>query len=269
MNVFVYQIDGTTSVKWRKGAEGAEILRCLGRPVDLRLPDFIEDLPVVAIKDSAFRGLRRLRRVKLPRYLTSVEWEAFKDCDRLREVALFPGLKRIGFRAFEGCSSLASLKTPRGLEYIGTDAFRGCSRLAEVAIAEGTTAIGACAFGDCANLRKLSLPGTLTSIGVRAFENCANLRAVKARAGIERVGEGAFDGCALLSREKLARVLRDGGVVVARARDRAFSIRKFGGDAGLELDLRVADEVCRALAALEAPRDRAAVRERGGLCANL
>ena len=71
----------------------------------------------------------RLRRVVLPRNMTSLPYGMFDGCGSLEEVTLPASLEEIGKNAFGNCSALKTLTLPRTLRKIDESAFWDCSAL--------------------------------------------------------------------------------------------------------------------------------------------
>ena len=138
----------------------------------IRIPDYIDQLPVTEIGREAFADDIALEYLTLPRHL-----------------------KKIGDGAFSGCLSLGTLELPEELETIGRFSFYNCSALKAVHIPASVTALGEAAFSACMNLNELTLPEGLESIGKDAFSYCLFLRELEIPESVSVIGSGAFTGC--------------------------------------------------------------------------
>lgn len=175
---FTYEVteDGVTVT----GYNGGELI--------LVIPDTIEDKPVTAIAENAFKGKGNLKAILIP-----------------------DSVKSIGKSAFEGCQSLTSMKTPvytcEEAPYFGalfgadsheTNGGFVPATLSTLVLTAGET-VPDYAFYACRGLEAVALPETLTEIGDFAFYGCQNLTYIPtAHTALTTVGERAFAGCAKL-----------------------------------------------------------------------
>ncbi|MBE7090984.1 MAG: leucine-rich repeat domain-containing protein [Clostridiales bacterium] len=83
------------------------------------------------IKQYVFRGFDNLKKITIPKSVTSIEIEAFAGCTNLEEVVFVgnSGLKTIGPSAFKNCSKLTKFVIPKNVEDIMIEAFVGCDML--------------------------------------------------------------------------------------------------------------------------------------------
>ncbi|MFI3171000.1 MAG: leucine-rich repeat domain-containing protein [Eubacteriales bacterium] len=114
--------------EWRSNGESITITGYKGRRRHIQIPWFIDDLPVVEVKESAFCKLSLLS-VKIPDTLEVIGAEAFEQCENLRCVHLGYGVKEINDQAFSRCSALESIKIPASVEMMGNYVFYECSSL--------------------------------------------------------------------------------------------------------------------------------------------
>ena len=120
----------------------------------------------------AFRGLKNLISLKLPKNAKVIGEAAVWGCGNLCEAILPEQLKRIGYGAFDDCERLVVASLPPLLRYIG-----------------------ASAFSTCRSLKKVSFPRNLQSIYRSAFDHCESLVEVRFPSNIQEVGEYAFADC--------------------------------------------------------------------------
>ena len=191
--------------------DGVTVTGYAGGELILVIPDTIEDKPVTAIAENAFKGMGNLKAISVPHSVTT-----------------------IGKSAFEGCVSLTSMKTPvytcedapyfgalfgatsheagggyvpvslstlvlTGGDTIPDYAFYACRGLEAVSIPETVTEIGAFAFYACQSLTYIAIDHTpLTAVGERAFAGCAALLNLHLPATITYMGSGMLEGCGKL-----------------------------------------------------------------------
>ena len=112
--------------------EGYEVVGHEEDISSLIIPEFIDGLPVVAIKEGAFKDSLKLKGdVVLPKSLERIESEAFMNCRNIDGKLYIPSsLETIGDRAFYGCEKLSGdLIIPDSVETIGDEAFAYCRKL--------------------------------------------------------------------------------------------------------------------------------------------
>lgn len=96
-----------SGIKWKLTvSEVMTIIGYSGTPIDVVIPDIINDYDVKCIGDYAFR-----------------------NCESLKSIVLSKSLTSIGDLAFHGCASLTSVFIPKSVTSVGTRAFIGCDNL--------------------------------------------------------------------------------------------------------------------------------------------
>ena len=113
---------------------------------------------VYYVADFAFYGAAKLKKVRLPKKLDSIEPNTFRNCVSLEEIELPSNLKYIQGGAFMGCASLENIAFPDGLAVVWEKAFCGCGSLKEVCLGNSMKALGKDAFKDCVSLETVNLP---------------------------------------------------------------------------------------------------------------
>ena len=152
----------------------------LSSPTHVRIPDFVDGLPVRHIGDSGLGELfRKDGTVTNITGITSLTLttsgnRTFYGCTSLESVSL-PSLAATGDYTFYGCTSLVSAYLP-SLTTAGRGAFYGCTSLESVNLPALTTA-GSSTFYDCTSLESLHLP-SLTAAGEETFGSCSSLVSV-------------------------------------------------------------------------------------------
>ena len=121
-------------------AGGIEIKRYTGTSVRVRIPDTIEDLPVVSIGMTAFSDSGILE-VYIPNTVTNIEPMAFAHNPGLTSITLPEGVTDIKRSAFHN-SGLTSITIPDSVVNIGMTAFAGNKGLTHVIIGSGITSLG-------------------------------------------------------------------------------------------------------------------------------
>jgi len=139
------QTSGTTpdGFHWSRNSNGNGILIDAydGTTTTVRIPERINNLPVVEILDQAFKGNTRITSVTIPNSVTYIGGEAFMGCANLTSVTLSSSLTEIHCRAFSGCAKLTSITLPTSIRAIAGGAFFNCSALTTINIPDSVTSI--------------------------------------------------------------------------------------------------------------------------------
>ena len=167
--------------------DGYIVSSCGSSATSVEIPDEINGLPVVGIKERAFENHSNLTSITIPDSVISIGSYAFSGCSGLTSVTIGNGVTGIGYSAFYGCSGITSVTIPDSVTSIGEYAFYGCSGLTSVTIPDSVTGIGYSAFSGCSGLTSIVVPNSVTSIGKWAFSGCSGLTSIT----IPFVGEKA------------------------------------------------------------------------------
>ena len=84
---------------------------------------------VTHIAEGAFKGYKKLAKVKIGKYVQSIGKDAFNGCSKLASVTGGTGLVVIGDGAFKGCVILASFTLNKKVASIGDEAFYNCKKM--------------------------------------------------------------------------------------------------------------------------------------------
>jgi hypothetical protein len=158
--------------EWYKVGNGIVITGYNGTATAVRIPDRIDNLPVVEIENGAFQpgssegNTFGITSVVIPNTVTRIGESAFRSQSNLTSVTLPTSLIEIGATAFRSCSALTSISLPASIRTIGLSAFNGCTALTTVTIPASVTRItfGANAFQGVTNLNAVSV-ATLQRVG--------------------------------------------------------------------------------------------------------
>ncbi len=126
---YTYLIEKNADFTFRRSEEGIEIISYLGQLYEVRVPDFIEDLPVWKIGPGAFQQSAYVRSVVIPESIREIGDWAFSNIPTLTSVRIADGAKKIGANAFTGSHNLWDLVIPASVDEIGLKAFDGCPNL--------------------------------------------------------------------------------------------------------------------------------------------
>ena len=195
----------SVQIEYRKTEDGIVITKMHGRCAEVRIPEEIEGIPVIAIGERAFSVKEEvpvaepaeemdaelvfvaepsefseegqaLRRVFLPDSVETIGAYAFHGCSALERVSLPAGLEEISLRMFHGCAALEQVTLPNGLKNIGDYAFYGCSSLKSLHLPESVVRIGKYAFYNCRKMAEINIPLATTDLNMGMFLNCDALQ---------------------------------------------------------------------------------------------
>ena len=162
------------------------------------------------IGKNAFSCCNSLKRLTLPKDITSIEQSAFFGCTGLMSITIPSYVTSISKYAFYGCSSLTSIELPNSLTTIEESAFYGCTSLTSVTLTSNLTSIGSYAFIGCSQLKEVRynvLDDLATYIQTdhpeivvdydcncdfKYYQNNQEITSLKIPAGITSIGKNVF-----------------------------------------------------------------------------
>lgn len=186
-------------------AEGVKIIGVTGRAAEIRIPDHIDGLPVIAIAPYAFavQTEAEANETETPAQLSFVEGEDMPRKAPLKEVTgealkrlyLPDTIREMGAYAFGGCSALEVIHLPENLAVLPDHVFAGCISLKQIALPPHLSVIEGYAFYDCRSLEKLRIPETVQKIGAYACYNCRKMEEINIPRETTDLGTGLFLNC--------------------------------------------------------------------------
>lgn len=162
------------------------------------------------IGKNAFSCCNSLKRLTLPKDITSIEQSAFFGCTGLMSITIPSYVTSISKYAFDGCSSLTSIELPNSLTTIDEAAFRECTSLTSVTLTSNLTSIEIHAFIGCSQLKEVRynvLDDLATYIQTdhpeivvdydsncdfKYYQNNKEITSLKIPAGITSIGKNVF-----------------------------------------------------------------------------
>lgn len=186
-------------------AEGVKIIGVTGRAAEIRIPDHINGLPVIAIAPYAFavQAEAEVSETETPAQLSFAEGEDMPRKAPLKEVTgealkrlyLPDTIREMGAYAFGGCSALEVIHLPENLAVLPDHLFAGCISLKQIALPPQLSVIEGYAFYDCRSLEKLRIPETVQKIGAYACYNCRKMEEINIPRETTDLGTGLFLNC--------------------------------------------------------------------------
>ncbi len=142
--------------------------------------------------NMAFSNAPNLKKIVLPKNLTTLNMFEFANDVSLEEIELPDSVTTLDSSVFQGCTSLKRIEIPEGVTELPYALFIDCSSLEEVTLHEGITTLGLGCFANCESLKTISLPSTVKTIEDKAFLRCRGLESVELNEGLESIGYDAF-----------------------------------------------------------------------------
>lgn len=158
---------------------------------------------VTSIGTLAFDQCEKLKEVRLPDSLESLDGAAFANCYALRGNEK-DGILYLGNEKHPRLAAIAIVNESEKIIIIDTGAKFICSlngdksRLEEAAIPDSVIEIGDGSFSNSA-LKAVTISDSVKRIGVYAFDRCVKLTSVSFGNGVEEIGACAFSGCEALT----------------------------------------------------------------------
>ena len=155
----------------------------------------------------AFCSCNNLKRLTLPKDITSIEQSAFFGCSGLTSITIPSSVTAIGKWSFYDCSSLTSIELPNSTTTIDESAFQNCTSLASVTLTSNLTSIESYAFIGCSQLKDVRynvLDDLATYIqtdhpeiyyincDIKYYQNNQEITALKILAGTTSIGKNVF-----------------------------------------------------------------------------
>lgn len=178
-----------------KDEAGITICSYKGNNSEVVIPDTIDNIPVVKIKENAFERNNNIVSVKLPDSLTEIGSFAFYGCENIKFINMPKSLTDIGVCAFNSCLSLENIKIPEGVTSIKNQTFSKCKSLKKVMLPNSLSIIEGNAFEKCTSLEEIKLPKKVTKICNNVFNGCSKLENIDLPRDIENISESAFLNC--------------------------------------------------------------------------
>ncbi len=177
-----------------KGLYANNSFKTLGSGI-LKIPNTIEYI-------SNLQDCYNLKKVELPKSVTSIGQSAFSGCINLLEISIPNTIMNIGSNAFYDCKSL-EYYTNNGAKFLGNNINNNlvlCSvednTISSFEIDSSTRIIYNECFKDCDKLTSIEIPSSVVQIGDYAFSNCSSLSSVNLVNGnIKYIGSYAFANC--------------------------------------------------------------------------
>lgn len=200
-------IDKTVDYEYSLDSGKIRLDKYIGSDVDIIIPEFINNIPVGIINNSAFEGLP-IETVYIHKGITQIKFFAFRDTAELRSVIFEEGsqVTVISQYLFKNSVKLESINIPASVLIIDQGAFENTPLLTTVTFEPNgqLKEIVKYAFYK-SGVTHIELPETLEKIGLWAFAENPNLETVELGQNnvLETIGSNAFDNATSLTSFKL------------------------------------------------------------------
>ena len=181
-----------------------------------------DELPVVAIGNSAFLNCANITNIIIPDSVVTIGSWAFFGCSGLTSITIHDFVNFIDIGAFNRCTSLTSISfgdrvrviagmllgnctsltsvtIPDGVTHIGQQSFDGCSSLPSITIPNSVRFIYSLAFRGCTSLSSITIPNSVELIAAQAFANCRSLTSIFIPYSVQTLGTELFFDCSSLT----------------------------------------------------------------------
>ncbi len=142
---------------------------------EMEIPSVHEGKPVKAIQSNGFNKCSSLKKIILPKTLTTIGEYAFFACAALESVEIPDSVTHIGTHAFARCTALEDIKVPAGVLTIEDGTFSECDSLVTVTLPDNLVDIGGGAFLKCPSLVNINIPDGVSHLGIDVFRGCDKL----------------------------------------------------------------------------------------------
>lgn len=199
----------TLDLDFKLNAEGTGyVVTGMGtyKGTSLIIPEVYRGLPVVAIKNDAFKQTT-LTHVVIPNSVTSIGDAAFRSCRSLVSVIIGNSVTSIGSYAFDSCESIKNIIIPDSVISLGDSVFESCNSLESVTFGNSLNTIGDKVFYSCDNLANINWGNSLKYIGSEVFSYCKNITEINMPDSVISIGDKVFMGCERLAKVTLSNSL--------------------------------------------------------------
>ena len=226
-----YYVDGKCTICQNiKTSEGLEFtlntdnisysLKGIGSCADemIIIPREYNNLPVIGVSSSAFENCIQLKKVIIPKSVTSIGDSAFSNCTNLKEVYYNGTIEDWCNIAFTSGHSnpmyyasnfymldenneyyeVTEIEIPDTITSIRNCQFLGFDNLTKLTIPNTVTSIENFSFG-MTGMTDIYLPNSIISIGLGAFYDCPNLESIIIPNSVTSIGQAAFYNCTNLT----------------------------------------------------------------------
>lgn len=172
------------------------ITDCDPSATEVEIPQYIDNITVETIGDSAFSNCEALTSVTIPEGIRAIEDDAFENCESLTTLHIPASVMLIGESVFEGCDALESFtisadsdcfQTIDGVlyDYSGTILMYYPSGKADsvYTIPEGTVYFPYFAFDSCPNLTEIVFPASFNTFDSSSLRYCSALETITVAEG--------------------------------------------------------------------------------------
>ena len=173
-NIYDFQVKAVGDGKKYADSEYSTTLNISAPKIAFKLTDDGSAYCVYKCKPDSARGYIKLPDTLNDRPVVEIAQKAFAGCSELTDIVIPDSINIIGNAAFAACTNLRSVVLPKYLKELSGSLFQSCHKLESVNIPEYVTTIKGNVFFGCQSLKELHIPAKVTSI-FPAFQHCSEL----------------------------------------------------------------------------------------------
>ena len=171
-------------------------------PENLVIPNMLEEKPVKAIGEEAFKACTKIKTLDLSKCetLLLISVSAFEECENLENVILPAGIMAIYTNVFGNCKKLTAVDFSKCTALTNLAGFTGCELLTSLDLSACTALehIEYEAFRDCTNISgTVKLPDSLQDITFNSFRGCNKIEKIDLSncKSLTTIDDQIFYGC--------------------------------------------------------------------------
>lgn len=202
---FTFTFNDVTQTASVDGYKEDESPKLISIPAKVKKNDKVYD--VVEIASKAFRNMKSIEQVKMPKSILSIGTGAFYQCENLTDLQIGDSVNNIGFSAFANCSKIKKVVFPNTKLNLDNSSFSGCKGVTHVYIPANMDSLNCLVLSsfnhletidiDKANKNFVLVDNIIYSKDKKRVMHCMSSRTkdVNILDGVEEISFAAFGGC--------------------------------------------------------------------------
>lgn len=172
-----------------------QVIEYISEEPHITIPHEYKGLPVISIREAAFKDSPSLERVTFGQNLLHIGKDAFAGCVNLSQVDMSAKVNVIETGAFANCQALKSIIIPPQVTELKSGTFSGCSSLTKVIVESNLSLLAAADAENQEDVRgQESIADTKRVIEGNTFSDCTSLRIMWIPEDISEVNQSILGG---------------------------------------------------------------------------